>query len=119
MVFSSDAVKAVEMNAKLNSTSVNVTTEDFVGSSAENFDMVLLGDMFYDSEFSLKLASWISLLNTSSKTVLLGDPSRYAFQDAKKVLSDLTLVKTYSLPESVRKENNGLTEASVWGCNLD
>ena len=113
------AVWAIEMNARLNKVDFEVTSENFLERDVKEFDVILFGDMFYDATMAAKLSGWISKLKRMSKTVLVGDPNRFAFKDESgQLLTDLSLLKTYQLPDCVRHENHGLTEASVYGCNF-
>lgn len=69
--------------------------------------------MFYDGEFASKLLGWVQSLRAKNKTILIGDPGRWAFQN-DNLRERLTLLAEYSLPENVIEENNGFSSASVW-----
>ena len=58
------ALCAVEENAASNAIEKNfeVTARDLIGEDCEGIDVILVGDMFYDTDFSEKLLTWITAL---------------------------------------------------------
>ncbi|KAM3609836.1 uncharacterized protein V6R79_020973 [Siganus canaliculatus] len=112
-----DAVAAVatQMNCELNDLEPLVClTDNIIGSQAERFDLILLGDMFYDEALATSLHRWLELcIKTHGSQVLIGDPGRAQFEHhgIRKLLLPLA---QFELPESVREENYGLTCSSVW-----
>ncbi|XP_075944865.1 electron transfer flavoprotein beta subunit lysine methyltransferase isoform X1 [Anarhichas minor] len=78
------------------------------------FDLILLGDMFYDEALATSLHSWLDhCINSHGTKVLIGDPGRAQFEEhcIRRLLRQLA---QFELPESVREENYGLTCSSVW-----
>ncbi|XP_017274375.1 electron transfer flavoprotein beta subunit lysine methyltransferase [Kryptolebias marmoratus] len=112
-----DPVAAVvtHMNSDLNDVEPPVSvTNSIIGSDPEGFDLILLGDMFYDESLANSLHSWLdSCIKTHGTNVLIGDPGRAQFEEhgIRKFLHHLTRFK---LPECVREENYGLTSSDVW-----
>lgn len=113
-VFSVAAV-AVQMNSELNGVEPPVClTKNMIGCQTEAFDLILLGDMFYDEALSSSLHSWLDLCIKSHGTkVLIGDPGRAQFEE-HSVRRYLHRQIQYELPPSVREENYGLTCSTVW-----
>ncbi len=70
------AAFAMEANATLNHVSLEVTTDDLIGRDDPSWEVVLAGDMFYDSELSERVLAWLSSLTRRGALVLLGDPGR-------------------------------------------
>lgn len=70
------AAVAMEVNASLNGVSIEVTTDDLIGRDDPSWEVVLAGDMFYDSELSERVLAWLSSLARRGALVLLGDPGR-------------------------------------------
>lgn len=109
------AAVATHMNCELNSLEPPLCLSDnLIGSHLEHFDLILLGDMFYDEALSTSLHSWLDRsVKTHGTQVLIGDPGRAQFEGhgIRRLLRQLA---QYNLPESVREENYGLTCSSVW-----
>ena len=106
------AISAIQMNCAMNAVNVSTCSMDLVGHSCDDWDCILLGDMFYDSEFAQRLIEWLQHLSRRGKQVFIGDPGRHAFKQISQ--SDLTQVATYSMPDYLCMQNNGFTDAVVW-----
>ncbi|XP_029010680.1 electron transfer flavoprotein beta subunit lysine methyltransferase [Betta splendens] len=115
-----DSVAAVAtlMNCELNGLEpLACVTDSIIGSEPHGFDLILLGDMFYDEALAASLHSWLDrCIKTHGTKVLIGDPGRAQFQEhgIRRFLHQLA---QYELPESIREENYGLTCSSVWYYN--
>lgn len=109
------AAVATHMNSELNGLEPPVClTNNMIGSPAEAFDLILLGDMFYDEALATSLHSWLDhCIKTHNTQVLIGDPGRAQFEE-HGIRRLLRLLAQFELPESVREENYGLTCSSVW-----
>lgn len=109
------AAVATHMNSELNVLEPpECLTNNMIGSPAEAFDLILLGDMFYDEALATSLHSWLDhCINTHNTQVLIGDPGRAQFEE-HGIRRLLRLLAQFELPESVREENYGLTCSSVW-----
>ncbi|AWP08766.1 putative protein N-lysine methyltransferase METTL20 isoform 2 [Scophthalmus maximus] len=109
------AAVATHMNCELNGLEPPICVMDnMIGSESGGFDLILLGDMFYDEALATSLHSWLNrCIETHGADVLIGDPGRAQFEghDIRRLLRQLA---EYELPESVREENYGLTCSSVW-----
>ncbi|KAL7403199.1 hypothetical protein ABVT39_026190 [Epinephelus coioides] len=109
------AAIATRMNCEVNGLEPPVClTDNMIGSPLEGFDLILLGDMFYDEALATSLHSWLDLcIKTHGTRVLIGDPGRAQFEEhgIRRLLRQLA---QFELPESVREENYGLTCSSVW-----
>ncbi|XP_008409841.1 electron transfer flavoprotein beta subunit lysine methyltransferase [Poecilia reticulata] len=112
-----DPVAAVvtKLNCELNKVEPpDCVTDDIIGSDSAGFDLILLGDMFYDETLSDSLHKWLDrCIKSHGSKVLIGDPGRAQFEghDIRKLLHH---VAQFELPESVRQENYGLTSSHVW-----
>lgn len=109
------AAVATQMNCELNGVEPLVClTKNMIGCRTETFDLILLGDMFYDEALSSSLHSWLDLFIKSHGTkVLIGDPGRAQFEE-HGIRRFLRRQAQYELPASVREENYGLTCSTVW-----
>lgn len=108
------------MNFKLNGLESPVcVTDDMIGSDPGNFDLILLGDMFYDEALSYNLHTWLEhCIKTHKSKVLIGDPGRGQFEELA-FQSRLKKLAQFELPKSVREENYGLNCSSVWRYDLE
>lgn len=109
------AAVATQMNCELNGVEPLVClTKNMIGRRTEAFDLILLGDMFYDEALASSLHSWLDLCIRSHGTkVLIGDPGRASFEE-HGIRRSLRCQAQYELPASVREENYGLTCSTVW-----
>ena len=108
------AAKAAEMNCSLNNAkNIHIDTRNLIGQINRSWDIVLLGDMFYDEHFTNTIADWMHKLHTNGTHVLIGDPGRVYFT-RHKVREQLNKVFNVELPDQSKWENNGLTQGSVW-----
>lgn len=103
------------MNAELNGLEPPIClTKNIIGCQTEGFDLILLGDMFYDEAISSSLHRWLDLcIKTHGTKVLVGDPGRAQFKE-HGIQQFLQQLAQYELPVSVKEENYGLTCSTVW-----
>ncbi|MGV3620737.1 MAG: class I SAM-dependent methyltransferase [Archangium sp.] len=69
------ACAAVEENAALNGVSLEVRGDDVIGCD-DGWDVVLVGDVFYEDELSRRVATWLRTLAARGAVVRIGDPGR-------------------------------------------
>ncbi len=69
------ACAAVELNAAANDCTIAVTGRDVIGSDGA-WDVIVVGDLFYERRLAERLLAW---LRNQNVTVLLGDPGRSYF----------------------------------------
>ncbi|XP_008335738.1 electron transfer flavoprotein beta subunit lysine methyltransferase isoform X3 [Cynoglossus semilaevis] len=112
-----DTVAAVvtHINSELNGLEPPIcVTENMIDSEPEDFDLILLGDMFYDEVLATTLHSWLDrCIKAHNTEVLIGDPGR-AQLEGHDIRRHLNQRAKFELPASVREENYGLTCCSVW-----
>jgi len=91
-----------------------ITIKNIINSEAGDWDLIVLGDMFYDEQLADGLHHWLrKCIRRRQTEVLIGDPGRHQFL-SHSICSQLHKVIEYSLPEYTRQENNGLTSSIVW-----
>lgn len=101
------AAAAAAINAERNGVSLAVETRDVVGAPID-CDVLLLGDMFYDADFSARLLAWLRGVRAAGAEVLLGDPDRGNVPaEAVEVLA------TYLAPFGTDVRGNDLRPARV------
>ncbi|XP_014678775.1 PREDICTED: protein N-lysine methyltransferase METTL20-like [Priapulus caudatus] len=124
------AATAVALNARLNGVcaatppspappgSCEICTASLVGRLDARWDVVLLGDMFYDDgDFGRAILDWADDLTTRGTAVLVGDPGRATFRERTATTTlrrRLLKVAEYDLPRRCREENSGFTTGAVW-----
>ncbi len=89
------ATDAARLNAALNGVSLETTSEDLVGSD-DGWEVVLVGDVFYETRFAARLQTWLEGLARRGALVLVGDPSRGFFARDRA-----ELVAEYDAPSDV------------------
>jgi predicted nicotinamide N-methyase len=72
------SLAAIRLNAAANGVTLAVTGEDLIGGPA-SFDLILVGDLFYERPLAERLLAWLTPL---SVPVLMGDPGRTYFPKA-------------------------------------
>lgn len=125
------AAVAIEMNAKLNSvqTTLSVSAEEshyhvlhpgfqicsasLLGHYNPLWDIILLGDMFYDSEFADMLCNWLKDMAKQHVSIYIGDPGR-GFLEKHDISKCLRKVAEYELSLECKIENSGLSTGCVW-----
>ncbi|XP_012859469.1 electron transfer flavoprotein beta subunit lysine methyltransferase [Echinops telfairi] len=106
---------AITLNCELNQLNpFPILTKNILDLKQDTWDVVLLGDMFYDQDLADALHQWLKKCFQTHKTqILIGDPGRPQFS-GHSIQNQLHRVVEYSLPESTRQDNNGLTTSAVW-----
>lgn len=102
------ALAAIESNAKLNDTLIAVDGSDLMGSD-HGWDVVLAGDVCYESAMSDAVVPWLRSLATRGAKVLLGDPGRSYLPR-----SGLKQLITYAVRTSRDLEDGELRNSVVW-----
>ncbi|WP_434729672.1 class I SAM-dependent methyltransferase [Rhizobium binae] len=102
------AEAAVRLNARANGVSLGFTGADLIGQAVDA-DMLLAGDVFYDSAFATALVPWLSRLAAGGKSVLVGDPGRsYLPRDR------LEFCAVYQVPVTRALEDSEIKKTTVW-----
>jgi predicted nicotinamide N-methyase len=66
---------AIRLNAEANHCTVTATQDDLIGTANE-WDVILVGDLFYERPLAERLLAWLTPLSVPA---LLGDPGRNYF----------------------------------------
>uniref|UniRef100_A0A146LS71 ETFB lysine methyltransferase n=1 Tax=Lygus hesperus TaxID=30085 RepID=A0A146LS71_LYGHE len=117
-VFANDidrvACEAISINAYLNAVKVHIVNHNILARSKKinNMDILIVGDMFYDTEFGLTMLTWL-LDQKKCSRILIGDPGRHGLIHAGVSLH-LKLLAEYQLLDLTVMENNGFKTSSVW-----
>ncbi|XP_058831620.1 electron transfer flavoprotein beta subunit lysine methyltransferase-like [Topomyia yanbarensis] len=106
------ALQAALLNAELNSVDLEISDRNMIGQPCDDFDVVMIGDLFYDAEIADVLQPWLIELAASGVDIYIGDPGRHGLTEAR--LRNMIELACYQLPANVCIENNGFSHASVW-----
>jgi predicted nicotinamide N-methyase len=102
---------AARLNAKANALSFEVSVDDWLAGrdGTPDADVVIAGDVCYESEMSARALAWLRGHARLGRLVLLGDPGRNYFS-AQGLLERAR----YEIPTSLQLENRGMRETVVW-----
>jgi len=96
---------AIKLNAAANNCAILVTQDDLIGSAGD-WDVILVGDLFYERPLAEGLLAWLGKLN---RPALLGDPGRNYFP--KDQVERLAL---YKVQTSRDLEDREIRETGVY-----
>ncbi|XP_017704443.1 PREDICTED: electron transfer flavoprotein beta subunit lysine methyltransferase isoform X1 [Rhinopithecus bieti] len=106
---------AITLNCELNRLNpFPILIQNILNLEQDKWDLVVLGDMFYDENLADSLHQWLKKCFWTYRTrVLIGDSGRPQFS-GHSIQHHLHKVVEYSLLEPTRQENSGLTTSTVW-----
>ena len=99
------ACAAINLNAHANRLSVEVTQDDLIGTTGD-WELILVGDLFYERPLAERLLLWLRTLNLPA---LLGDPGRNYFP--KECVEKLA---TYQVQTTRELEDRDVRETNVY-----
>ena len=104
--FSADAIR---LNAEANGVTLEVTTDDLVGTANRGWEVVLVGDMCYEQPLAGRIEAWLRGFVAEGVAVLIGDPGRTYLPK-----SGMELLATYNVETSRALEDNDVRRTNVW-----
>ena len=93
------------------------TDSNVIGSSIENIDVLIAGDVLYDDTLADELFPWFQYLsNELGKTVIFGVPDRWVLKrmGSEERMKKFKRLATFEFPEHYRETNHGITEGNVY-----
>lgn len=99
---------AIRLNAAANDAEIDFFGEDCVGTD-RGWDVVLVGDVFYEKPFADRLIPWFEALRNRGAQILIGDPGRSYLP--KQGISALA---TYEVPVTRALEDAEVKRTTVW-----
>lgn len=102
------AGSAVRLNAALNGVTIEFFSEDLIGRSPD-VDVILAGDVFYDSDFARALIAWFGSMTKAGCLVLVGDPGR-----SYRPTEHLEPLAAYQVPVTRVLEDSEIKKTTVW-----
>jgi predicted nicotinamide N-methyase len=95
------ACAAIRLNAAANNCEIAVTQDDLIGASGD-WEVILVGDLFYERPLAERLLAWLGPLATPA---LLGDPGRNYFpKDRVEKLASYQVQTTRDLEDREIRE---------------
>jgi predicted nicotinamide N-methyase len=102
------AMHATALNAALNKVDVDTTLADLIGTDVD-YDVILVGDLFYERDIAVPLLAWLQGLYSRGTIVLIGDPGRTYLPK-----SGLTALADYQISTSRALEDAEVKRTRVW-----
>jgi predicted nicotinamide N-methyase len=103
------ALLAIGLNAQANGVTVETTAADLLGSEPAPFDVVLVGDLFYERTLAEQVLAFITQAQNAGADILVGDPRRNYFpKDRFAEIAD------YGVPVTRELEDADIKRTAVW-----
>lgn len=102
------SVAAIRLNAAANGVALAVAAENLIGRDG-GWDVVLVGDAFYEKPLADRLAPWLARLAAGGAAVLVGDPGRTYLPK-----TGLRPCAAYSVPVTRALEDAEIKKTIVW-----
>jgi predicted nicotinamide N-methyase len=99
---------AIAANAAANSLTLEATADDLIGSD-RGWDVVLVGDAFYEKPLADRLLPWLKALDARGAEILIGDPGRSYFPKNR-----FEHLARYEVPVTRALEDTEIKTTSVW-----
>jgi predicted nicotinamide N-methyase len=99
------ACAAIALNAAANACDIAITQDDVIGLPGE-WDIILVGDLFYERPLAERLLAWLGPLAIAA---LLGDPGRNYFPKEK-----VEKLATYTVQTTRDLEDREIRETGVY-----
>jgi predicted nicotinamide N-methyase len=103
------ALAAIGLNAAANSVEIEATSDDLLATPPSAFDLVLVGDLFYERTLAERVLAFLKAARTRGSAVLVGDPRRSYFPK-----QSFAPVAEYSVPVTRDLEDMEIKHTSVW-----
>jgi predicted nicotinamide N-methyase len=103
------ALAAVRLNAALNGVDIATTADDLLARAPEAFDVVLVGDLFYERALADRVSRYIDQAAAQGTLVLIGDPQRNYFPKGR-----FTSAAQYRVPVTRELEDAEIKLTAVW-----
>lgn len=103
------ALAAVHLNAEINGVAVETTDEDLLAKPPGGYDVVLVGDLFYERTLADNVGHYIDAASARGALVLIGDPQRNYFPKGRFLSA-----AEYQVPVTRELEDAEIKRTAVW-----
>jgi predicted nicotinamide N-methyase len=108
------AVAAIALNAAANGVTLEITADDLLDAPADAFDVVLVGDLFYERPLAERALTFAEAAHARGAQVLAGDPRRNYFPPNR-----FRQLAEYSVPVTRELEDAEIKRTYVWRFGVD
>ncbi len=91
------AIAAMGLNAELNGVTLTAACDDIIYSPNQGWDVVLAGDIWYDTRLARHGLSWLQSLAGEGVDVLTAEPGRH--YSPASILEELACYRARSVPD--------------------
>jgi predicted nicotinamide N-methyase len=103
------ALAAIALNGAANAVAVEATREDLLAGAPGRFDVVLVGDLFYERTLAERALAFIEAASANGAEILVGDPRRSYFPKDR-----FRAVAEYAVPVTRELEDAEIKRTAVW-----
>ena len=103
------ALIATRLNAAANDVHVTTTADELLSSAPQDYDVVLVGDLFYERLLADRVLSYIDAARAQGALVLIGDPRRNYFPRDR-----FTQIAEFRVPVTRELEDSEIKRTAVW-----
>lgn len=103
------ALAAVALNAETNAVEVSTTTADLLTAPPEPFQVILVGDLFYERTLAERVTAYIDAAGANGAPILIGDPGRNYFPRDR-----FEAAARYEVPVTRELEDALVKRTAVW-----
>jgi predicted nicotinamide N-methyase len=100
---------AAEINAIANGVAIRTTSEDLLASPPPPFDVVIVGDLFYERALADHVLAFVAAALARSPLILIGDPQRSYFPRGR-----FEKLAEYRVPVTRELEDSEIKLTAVW-----
>jgi predicted nicotinamide N-methyase len=103
------ALIACRLNAEASGVIIETSSADLLAAPPEAFDVVLVGDLFYERTLADKVLAYIEKAAAAGAVVLIGDPQRSYFPRGR-----FTKAADYHVPVTRELEDAEIKQTAAW-----
>lgn len=103
------ALAAVRLNSEANEVALETTSADLLDDDLRGFDVVLVGDLFYERQLAARVLACIEASARQGVLVLIGDPRRNYFPQER-----FAPAARYDVPVTLDLEDSLVKPTTVW-----
>ena len=103
------ALEATAINAAENAVSVATTAQDLLAAPPASFDVILVGELFYERQLANAVLAFIEVAAKGGALVLIGDPQRNYFPKGRFMLA-----AEYEVTVTRELEDALIKKTAVW-----
>jgi predicted nicotinamide N-methyase len=103
------ASAAIALNAAVNGVAVDTTSDDLVSVAPSRFDLILVGDLFYERTLAEGVLAFLQAAVHRGSAILVGDPRRSYFPRER-----FMQIAEYSVPVTRDLEDMEIKHTAVW-----